>query len=199
MDIKIATVAPKRNGIDGLVVTFEKREKAKDGLTYNNEYDGKFKMPVPNSLRQKWNELTPYVIKLLCLNPKLPPDSILYNSISCNAAGEIKLSVRVLSRHNKWYTTNVPVVVSDEEFDGYTKMYDIVDEVFSLSARYILKSETETPKQTMLNLIEDAEVRHKDFGYTKEDIENMATPEIMDIYVKLMEERGAIFLEKPSA
>lgn len=197
MDIKIAKVTPKRNGVDGLVVTFEKREKATDGLSYNNEYEGRFKMPVPHSLRDKWNELTKHVIKLLCLNAKIPTDSIIFNWIQCNAAGEIMIAVKIQARHNRWYSAVVPVLISDEEYEGYTEMYDIISEVFLMSARYILNSEVASPKQAMLDFADTAEREKKSFSFTKDEINDLSEEDAMAAYADIMEDRGYVFLERP--
>jgi hypothetical protein len=50
------------------------------------------------------------------------------------------------------------------------------------------------PKQVMLDLFGDAEMRKKSFEFTKEDIDGMSDMEAKEAMEKYLEEQGAVFV-----
>lgn len=194
--MKISKIIPKRNGVDGMIVVFEKVEAAQDGLSYNNEYQGTFKMPVSFELRAAWREAISHFKKILNLNPKLPDDDILVNWIQFNGDGSISASLKIRAIHNRWYAANIPAIESDEDYRDYDTLYDILEKLWECVGKYCLGSMVATPKQYMLDLFDNANRSGKEFDLTREEIDNLDQEEVLKIVREKLEAKGDVFLIK---
>jgi hypothetical protein len=194
--MKISKIMPKRNGVDGMTVFFEKPEQAQDGLSYNNEHQVSFKMPVSHELRILWTDSLTHFKTILNLNPKLPAEDILLNWVSFNNGGGIMAAVKIKARHGRWYSAVVPVVESADDYKDYDDLYEVLDKLWSATAKYCLGTMVATPRQYMLDLFENSERSGKEFEMTREEIENLDDEETLRIVREKLEARGDVFLIK---
>lgn len=196
-EIRISKVVPLRNGVDGMKITFSRMEAAADGLKYNNEYTGTYKMPVSTALRDSWNRLKGHVIQVLGLTDEMDEEDMRVLKVECDSMDVIRMQVNVKAITGKWYNVNMPPVCNSEEYSQYDRMVALVDDLWLLTSKYVVGEAIAEPRQYALDLFQENEQKGKKQTVTMEEIEGMDEKEVMKFYADYLEQKGAVFLERP--
>ena len=184
--MNIARVKLVSRGLKGIEVGYMRIEK-NGGFEYNNEYVGKYKMPVNAVLRSKIGELDEYARGILSLAKGSCMEVIGIHGGSDRFQLVCWITTGV---GNKGYVATTPLITETDGYDEFEDVQAIITEVYEGVEKYIDGAESITARQFVLDFSE----KESKSSLTKDVAESMTDEECTAWMVETLQKRGAIVM-----
>lgn len=173
-------------GTKGLKVSYLKYEE-NGGLTFLNEHQTTYRMPVHQGLKDLFAKFTKHLIKICGL--AVIDSDVEVTAVTSNGDNFL-ISGMVTVLNGQVYAINTPLIKEEAEYSEHKNVLTLVDELYKEVKLYCDKKRKIEPKQFVMDFYKNKE------GFDQSEFDKMSDGDTRKMMIEALEKTGAIIIDK---
>lgn len=191
--VGLCKIEPISLGNGGLKLDYDK--VSQDTVTYLDSFKGVHRKPVSSEFKGLWNVLKKHAREVFRMSDGVEDIDITVVRIKKDGEFGYRMDVKVTTPANTAFANEYKsCIINESNYAGYGDLELLFDQLEDYVAKYLKNKTKVNEKQILLDFRSELETK----GKSTEDLanlESMDDKERHQMYVKWLEDRGAVLLE----
>lgn len=188
-NLNLASVKLISLGAKGIKVQYD-RGSSRGSYVFNDEYDVKFKNPLPVELRNKFRMLVEHVVLICKMHESDATKSSIYvHHIISNGGTNFQLRATVHTFDDKTFEIATPKITEDTEYEGFDNVISLINDIYDDVIEYIESDKLIDENQIIMDFIKNK--KEVDFS-----VEELSSEDRVQKAREILEDQGAIVLDQ---
>lgn len=183
--MNICKVKVLGEGKKGLEVSYLRNDE-KNGYTFNNAYNVKYRYPLSIGIQTCLNDLQRYCKGLMRFDKDAEVE---VTGVVSDAATKFIITYRVRTAADLYAGGSTPNVMEGNEYDKFDDVIDVIGKLYDYVVDYVEKGASEVE-------IKQYALRFNDDGIGEDDFDAMAETDKKDLMKRALEKAGCIVIDQ---